>query len=85
VRSRLEEVRPSTLLLIFMLSVPVLVAVAGLAAVVLIRAGYGTLIGLVVPSLALSAATVVLGVSLGRAASRRAQKDAQKGGRGERG
>jgi hypothetical protein len=85
VRSRLEEVRPSTLLLIFMLSVPGLVAVAGLVAVVLIRAGYGTLIGLAVPSLALSAATVILGVALGRAASRRAHKDAQKGGRGERG
>ena len=84
-KGRLEGARPSTLLLVFMLTVPALVAVAGLVAVLLIRAGYGTLVGLVVPSLALSATTVVLGVLLGRAASRRAREGGESGGRKKRG
>lgn len=85
-RERLEGARPSTLLLIMLVSIPALVAVAGLVAVVLIRAGYGILVGLVVPSLTLSAAVVVLGVVLGRAANRRArQSEGERRGRKGRG
>jgi hypothetical protein len=85
-RDKFEGVRPSTLLLILLVTIPLLVAVAGIVAVVLIRAGYGIVVGLVVPSLTLSVAVVVLGTFLGRAANRRArQEDNERRGRKKRG
>lgn len=85
-KGRLQNARPSTLLLVFMVIIPLLVLVAGGVSVVLLRAGYGIFVGLVVPSLVLSAAVVVLGVFLGRAASRRArEEDIERRGRKRRG
>jgi hypothetical protein len=85
-RERLEKARPSTLLLILMVTIPLLVVVAGGVSVLLFRTGYGLLVALAVPSLALSAAVVVLGVLLGRAASSRArQEDIERRGRKKRG
>ena len=78
----MENARPSTLLLILMVTIPLLVVVAGGVAALLFRAGYGFFVALVVPSLALSVAVIVLGVLLGRAASNRArQEDIERRGR----
>ena len=76
---------PKTLLFILVGAVPLVVAVAGVVSFVLLRAGYGLLVGGVVPfavSLLLAAA---LGALLGRAASgrrgpeRRRPQDKERG------
>ena len=76
---------PKTMLFILVGAVPLVVAVAGVVSFVLLRAGYGLLVGGVVPfavSLLLAAA---LGALLGRAASgrrgpeRRRPQDKERG------
>ena len=64
--------RPSTLLLVLILVVPVIVAVAFVAAIGLQRAGFGLVVWALVPFVVSMALIGALGVVLGRAATRRA-------------
>ncbi|HKH10885.1 MAG TPA: hypothetical protein VKA73_07050 [Rubrobacter sp.] len=63
---------PRTLLLILMAVVPVIVAVAFVAAILLQRAGFGLVVWALLPFVVSMALIGVLGVVLGRAATRRA-------------
>ncbi len=64
--------RPRTLLFVLISVVPVVVAVAFVAAVVLQRAGFGLMIWALLPFVVSMALIGALGVVLGRAATRRA-------------
>ena len=57
-------------LFILMVTVPILVGGAGLASFLLLRAGYGLVVGGVVPFLAMLLCTGLLGVILGRTVGR---------------
>ncbi len=62
--------RPKTLLLVLIVTVPFLVGVSGLVSFMLLRTGYGFFAGAVVPFLGSLLFVVVLGLVLGRAAGR---------------
>jgi len=68
----MKDMRPRTLLLVLISVVPVVVAVAFVAAVVLQRAGFGLVIWALLPFVVSMALIGALGVVLGRAATRRA-------------
>ena len=59
---------PQTLLLVLIGAVPLVVAVAAVAAVLLLRAGYGLLLGALLPFVISMLVIAALGVFLGRAA-----------------
>jgi len=60
--------KPQTLLLVLIGAVPLVVAVAAVVAVLLLRAGYGLLLGALVPFVISMLVIAALGVFLGRAA-----------------
>ena len=62
---------PQTLLFVLIGTVPLVVAVAGVVAFVLMRAGFGVLVWAVVPFLGSMLAIAALGAFLGRAAGGR--------------
>ncbi len=66
--------RPRTLLFVMISVVPVIVALAFVAAVLLQRAGFGWVVWALLPFAVSMVATGGLGVLLGRAATRRAQE-----------
>lgn len=59
---------PKTLLFVLIGAVPILVVTAGVAAFLLLRAGYGPLVWGVAPFAALAVVVGLLGLILGRAA-----------------
>ena len=65
------KVHPLTLLLVLLGVVPLVVGGAGLASFLLLRSGYGYLVGGVVPFLVSLLVVGVVGALLGRAASGR--------------
>ncbi len=67
----MNRMHPQTLLLVLIGAVPLVVAAAGVAAFLLMRAGYGPLFWAVLPFLASMLIIAVLGVLLGRAAGGR--------------
>jgi hypothetical protein len=69
--------RPETLLFVLLLAVPLVVGVAGVAAFLLMRAGFGFLIWGVVPFIASLLAVAALSFALSRAA--RADRDESSG------
>ena len=66
--------RPRTLLLVLISIVPVIVALAFVAAILLERAGFGLAIWVLLPFVVSMALIGVLGLILGRAAARRASE-----------
>jgi hypothetical protein len=64
-------VHPKTLLFILLGAVPLVVVGAGAVSFVLLRAGYGLLVGVVVPFVVSLLLAAALGALLGRAASGR--------------
>ncbi len=64
----MNRMHPQTLLLVLIGAVPLVVAVAAVAAVLLMRAGYGLLLGVVLPFVVSMLMIAALGVFLGRAA-----------------
>jgi hypothetical protein len=77
---------PQTLLLVLIGAVPLVVAVAGVAAFLLMRAGYGLLFWAVLPFVASMLVIAVLGGLLGRAAGGRRgpEEPGSAGGRSRR-
>ena len=63
------RMHPKTLLFVLIGAVPPLVALAGVVSLLLLRAGHGLVVGLLVPLLALFSIVAILGAVLGRAAS----------------
>jgi len=78
--------RPQTLLLVLMGAVPLVVAVAAGVAILLVRAGYGLLVGAALPFAVSMLVIAALGVFLGRAAGGRREPDepGSSGGRSRR-
>lgn len=70
---------PKTLLFVLVVIVPVAVAAAGLVSFLLLRSGYGIVVGVLLPFVALLALVAALGASLGRAAGggRRREEDSR--------
>lgn len=66
--------RPRTLLFVLISVVPVIVAVAFVVAVLLQRAGFGLVVWAILPFVVSMALIGILGVVLGRAATRRASE-----------
>jgi membrane protein implicated in regulation of membrane protease activity len=64
----MNRMHPQTLLLVLIGAVPLVVAAAGVAAFLLMRAGYGLLFWAVLPFLVSMLVIAALGVFLGRAA-----------------
>ncbi len=64
----MNRMRPQTLLLVLIGAVPLVVAVAGVLAFLLMRAGYGLLFWAVLPFVVSMLVIAALGVFLGRAA-----------------
>ena len=64
----MNRMHPQTLLLVLIGTVPLVVAVAAVVAALLLRAGYGFLLGVVLPFVVSMLVIAVLGVFLGRAA-----------------
>jgi membrane protein implicated in regulation of membrane protease activity len=64
----MNRMRPQTLLLVLIGAVPLVVAVAGVVAFLLMRAGYGLLFWAVLPFVVSMLVIAALGVFLGRAA-----------------
>lgn len=64
----MNRMHPQTLLLVLIGAVPLVVAAAGVAAFLLMRAGYGLLLWAVLPFLVSMLVIAALGVFLGRAA-----------------
>ena len=77
------KVPPLTLLLVLLVAVPLVVGGAGLASFLLLRAGYGYLVGGVLPFLASLLIVGVVGALLGRAASGRRVTGSGSGRNGE--
>ena len=75
----MSRLRPETLLFVLLGTVPLLVALAGVAAFLLMRAGFGFLVWGVVPFVASLLAVGVLSYALSRAA--RAGRDEPSEGR----
>ena len=67
----MNRMRPQTLLFVLMGTVPLVVAIAGVVAFLLMRSGYGVLVWAVLPFLTSMLVIAALGAFLGRAASRR--------------
>lgn len=67
----MKRIHPQTLLLVLIGAVPLVVAVAAGAAILLLRAGYGLLLGAVLPFVVSMLVIAALGVLLGRAAGGR--------------
>ena len=67
----MNRIHPQTLLLVLIGAVPLVVAVAAVAVVLLLRAGYGLLLGALLPFVVSLLVIAALGVFLGRAAGRR--------------
>jgi Na+/proline symporter len=65
---------PRTLLLVLVVVVPVIVALAFVVAIGLQRAGFGLVVWAVLPFVVSMALIGVLGLALGRAATRRASE-----------
>jgi hypothetical protein len=72
--------RPLILLFVLLVTVPLLVGAAGVASLLLLRAGYGVLVWGLVPFLVLLLLAGVLAVVIGKAA-RVTRDDGPKGGR----
>lgn len=68
----MKDMRPRTLLFVLISVVPLVVAVAFVAAVVLQQAGFGLIVWALLPFVVSMALIGALGVVLGRAATRRA-------------
>ena len=64
----MNRMHPQTLLLVLIGAVPLVVAVAGVAAFLLMRAGYGLLFWAVLPFVVSMLVIAALGLFLGRAA-----------------
>jgi hypothetical protein len=77
------KVHPLTLLLVLLVAVPLVVGGAGLVSFLLLRSGYGYVVGGILPFLVSLLIVGVIGVVLGRAASGR--RDAQGSGQGRNG
>ena len=75
------KVHPITLLLVLLGAVPLVVGGGGLVSFLLLRAGYGYLLGGVLPFFASLLIVGALGVLLGRAASGRRRTGGPDGGR----
>ena len=74
--------KPTTLLLILILAIPLAVAVMGAVSLLLLQAGYGILVWAVLPFAGLVLLTGGLGLVLGRAAGgRREGRDRKNGDR----
>ncbi len=69
------RLRPEVLLVVLVLAVPLLVGGAGVASLLLLRAGYGVLVWGLLPLLGLLLSAGVLGGVLGRAARGAPPKD----------
>ena len=67
----MNRMRPQTLLFVLMGTVPLVVAIAGVVAFLLMRSGYGVLVWAVLPFLTSMLVIAALGAFLGRAASGR--------------
>ncbi len=67
----MNRMNPQTLLLVLIGAVPLVVAVAAVAVVLLLRAGYGFLLGVLLPFVVSMLVIAVLGAFLGRAAGGR--------------
>lgn len=78
-RDVLRDARPRTLLLALVAAVPVIVAAALVVAVLLQRAGFGLVVWALVPFAVSMALIGVLGIALGRAATRRASGERRSG------
>ena len=74
----MRETSPRTLLLALVAIVPVVVAVAFVAAVVLQRAGFGLVVWALLPFVVSMALIAGLGVVLGRAAVRSSEERSRK-------
>jgi nitrogen fixation/metabolism regulation signal transduction histidine kinase len=70
----MRDANPRTLLLVLVAVVPIVVALAFVVAVGLQRAGFGLVVWAVLPFVVSMALIGVLGVVLGRAATRRASE-----------
>lgn len=83
----MNRLHPKTLLLILIGIVPVTVAAAGVAAVLLQRAGYGLFIWAILPVAVALLFVAVIGIVLGRAASnwRGSDKDRAEPGKSRNG
>ena len=75
------RLHPITLLLVLLVAVPLVVGGAGLVSFLLLRAGYGYVVGGVLPFLVSLLAVGVVGALLGRAASGRRGADGPGKGR----
>ena len=64
----MNRMHPRTLLLVLIGTVPLVVAIAAATAALLLRAGYGYLLGVVLPFVVSMLVIAVLGMFLGRAA-----------------
>jgi len=75
----MRDAQPRTLLLVLVAVVPLIVAVAFVAAILLQRAGFGWVVWALLPFAVSMAVIGVLGVVLGRAATRRASEEGRSG------
>ncbi|MGI9050463.1 MAG: hypothetical protein ACR2GU_14010 [Rubrobacteraceae bacterium] len=73
--------KPTTLLLVLILAIPLAVTGTGAVSFLLLRAGYGIFVWAVLPFVGLILLTVVIGLVLGRAAGGRRTGPARKNGR----
>ena len=75
------KIHPLTLLLVLLGVVPLVVGGAGLVSFLLLRSGYGYLVGGILPFLVSLLVVGVIGALLGRAASGRRGDRPKRGGR----
>lgn len=81
----MNRLHPQTLLFVLLGVVPLVVAAAGVVAFLLMRAGYGLVVWMVVPFVVSMLVIAVLGVLLGRAAGgRREERRSSQGRRRDR-
>jgi hypothetical protein len=77
----MNRMHPQTLLFVLLGSVPLVVAGAGVAAFLLMRAGYGVLVWAVLPFVASLLAVAVIAFVLSRAARSDRGRDGRRRGR----
>jgi uncharacterized membrane protein YhhN len=77
----MNRMHPQTLLFVLLGAVPLVVAVAGVVAFLLMRAGYGVLIWAVSPFVASLLAVAAIALLLSRAARSDRGRDGSSGGR----